>query len=95
MPVDLELQKDEDGYYTIVSLMPHGNKIKGALLFDGEANPSTDTADGTQSSVANNKGGVARRATKQVRFPRRGNNDKEGGIGHGCDLPILRSRIGI
>ena len=42
----------------------------------------------------NNKGRVARRATKQVKFPRRGNNDKEGDIGHGCDLSILHNRIG-
>ena len=45
MPIDLELQKSDNEYYTIISLMPHRAKIKGTLLFDGSANPSVAVAD--------------------------------------------------
>lgn len=38
--------------------MPHKIKIKGTLLFDGSANPSADTANGTLLADTNNNGGV-------------------------------------
>lgn len=57
MAVDLEIKKDTDGYYTIVSAMPHKPKIKGTLVFDGSSRPSTVTTDSLLSSDTNNKGG--------------------------------------
>jgi hypothetical protein len=58
MPVDLELKSNSDGFYTIISVMPHKDNIKGTLLFDGSANPSAATANGTLLEESNNKGGV-------------------------------------
>lgn len=57
MPIDLELKKDTDGYYTIVSAMPHKAKIKGTLVYDGSSRPSTATTDSLLSSDTNGKGG--------------------------------------
>lgn len=57
MPIDLELKKDTDGYYTIVSAMPHKAKIKGTLVYDGSSRPSTATTDSLLSSDINGKGG--------------------------------------
>ena len=57
MAVDLEIKKDTDGYYTIVSAMPHKPKIKGTLVYDGSSRPSTVTTDSLLSSDTNNKGG--------------------------------------
>ena len=59
MPIDLEFEQNSKGYYTIVSLMPHREKIKGILLFDGSANPSTATADGTLLDESSKNGGAA------------------------------------
>ena len=59
MPIDLAFEQNAKGYYTIVSLMPHRAKIKGTLLFDGSANPSTATADGTLLDESSNNGGAA------------------------------------
>lgn len=58
VPIDLMFENGKDNYYTIVSAMPHRAKIKGTLLFDGSANPSTATTDGTLLDNANKKGGV-------------------------------------
>lgn len=58
MPVDLELKKGTDGYYTIVSAMPHKAKIKGTLIYDGSSRPSTVTTDSLLSSDTNGKGGA-------------------------------------
>ncbi len=58
MPVDLELKKATDGYYTIVSAMPHKAKIKGTLIYDGSSRPSTVTTDSLLSSDTNGKGGA-------------------------------------
>lgn len=57
MPIDLELKKDTNGYYTIVSAMPHKAKIKGTLVYDGSSRPSTATTDSLLSSDTNGKGG--------------------------------------
>lgn len=57
MPIDLELKKDTNGYYTIVSAMPHKAKIKGTLIYDGSSRPSTATTDSLLSSDINGKGG--------------------------------------
>ena len=57
MPIDLELKKDTNGYYTIVSAMPHKVKIKGTLIYDGSSRPSTATTDSLLSSDINGKGG--------------------------------------
>lgn len=57
MPIDLELKKDTDGYYTIVSAMPHKAKIKGTLVYDDSSRPSTATTDSLLSSDINGKGG--------------------------------------
>lgn len=57
MPIDLELKKDTKGYYTIVSAMPHKEKIKGTLIYDGSSRPSTATTNSLLSSDTNNKGG--------------------------------------
>lgn len=57
MPIDLELKKDTNGYYTIVSAMPHNAKIKGTLIYDGSSRPSTVTTDSLLSSDINGKGG--------------------------------------
>ena len=59
MPIDLAFEQNAKGYYTIVSLMPHRAKIKGTLLFDGSANPSTATADGTLLDESSKNGGAA------------------------------------
>lgn len=58
MPIDLEFAMGDDGYYTIVSAMPHNPKIKGTLLFDGSAIPSTATTNGTLLDGTNDNGGV-------------------------------------
>ena len=59
MPIDLELKKENnDSYYTIVSAMPHNEKIKGAPVFDGSTQPSSVAADGSLMGDSNNKGGV-------------------------------------
>ena len=52
MPLDLELQRGEDGFYSIVSAMPHRAKIKGTLLYDASATATAATTDGTL--LANN-----------------------------------------
>ena len=57
MPIDLELKKDINGYYTTVSAMPHKAKIKGTLIYDGSSRPSTATTDSLLSSDINGKGG--------------------------------------
>lgn len=57
MPIDLKLKKDTNGYYTIVSAMPHKAKIKGTLIYDGSSRPSTATTDSLLSSDINGKGG--------------------------------------
>lgn len=57
MPIDLELKKDTNGYYTIVSAMPHKAKINGTLVYDGSSRPSTATTDSLLSSDTNGKGG--------------------------------------
>ena len=59
MPIDLAFEQNAKGYYTIVSLMPHRAKIKGTLLFDGNANPSTAASDGTLLDESSNNGGAA------------------------------------
>ena len=58
MPIDLELEQQGDGYYTIVSVMPHNPKIKGTLLFDGSANPPSTTTDGALLEETDKTGGV-------------------------------------
>lgn len=59
MPVDLTFDKGADGFYTIITVMPHKSKIKGTLIFDGSANPSPATTNGALSTETNNKGGVS------------------------------------
>lgn len=61
MPVDLVFEENK-GYYTIVSVMPHQNTIKGTLLFDGSANPPAATTNGALMAKGNNNGGVANNA---------------------------------
>ena len=58
MPIDLELEQTGENFYVIVSAMPHKAKIKGTLLFDGSANPSAVTTDGTLLEETNKNGGV-------------------------------------
>lgn len=62
MPIDLEFEKEQDGYYTIVSAMPHKAKIKGTLLFDGSANPSITTTSDTLLAKTGDKGGAGNNA---------------------------------
>ena len=56
MPIDLEFENSGD-YYTIVSAMPHKEKIKGTLIYDGSTRPSTATTNGSLSADTNNEGG--------------------------------------
>lgn len=58
MPLDLELESNGNQYYTVVSAMPHNEKIKGTLIYDGSARPSAATTNGSLSVDSNNKGGV-------------------------------------
>nr|DAS84512.1 MAG TPA: hypothetical protein [Caudoviricetes sp.] len=58
MPIDLELEQTGENYYVIVSAMPHKEKIRGTLLFDGSANPSAVTTDDTLLEETNHNGGV-------------------------------------
>jgi len=55
-------KKGSDDNYTIVSTMPHRAKIKGALLYDGSANPSIATTSDTLLAETDNKGGVSNTA---------------------------------
>ncbi len=56
---NLDFEKQDDGYYTIVSIMPHNTKIKGTLIYpDGSANPFTVIADGALIPDGNNKSDV-------------------------------------
>jgi N12 class adenine-specific DNA methylase len=56
MPMDLEFENNGN-YYTIVSAMPHNEKIKGTLIYDGSTRPSTATTNGLLSTDTNNEGG--------------------------------------
>lgn len=56
MPIDLEFENSGD-YYTIVSAMPHKEKLKGTLIYDGSTRPSTATTNGSLSADTNNEGG--------------------------------------
>lgn len=67
MPVDLELRRGEKPYYTIVTVMPHRPNIKGTLLYDGSARPSTATTNGTLLASDNSKGGVVTDANGNVK----------------------------
>lgn len=58
MPIDLELEQTGEKFYVIVSAMPHKAKIKGTMLFDGSANPSAVTTNGTLLEETNKNGGV-------------------------------------
>ena len=56
MPIDLEFENSGD-HYTIVTAMPHKEKIKETLIYDGSTRPSTATTNGSLSADTNNEGG--------------------------------------
>lgn len=57
IPMDLEIRVDDGQYYSIVTATPHGDKIKGTLVYDGSADPSADSTYSTLSPANNDKGG--------------------------------------
>ena len=58
--IPLGFEKTGDGYYTIVSMMPHTAKnIRGTLLYDKSARMSTAATGGSLLDEANSDGSVA------------------------------------
>jgi|GEM_PF-880052 len=58
MPVDLELEKGKENYYTVISANPHNEKIKGALVFDDSSKSSSVAATDSLIEDTNNENGV-------------------------------------
>ena len=58
MPIDLEFEHNNGNFYTIVSAMPHNSKIKGTLVYNGSATPSTATANSELLPDNGHKGGA-------------------------------------
>lgn len=60
MPLDLELEQGDDGYYRIVTAYSKSAKnVEGILLFDGSATPSSDTATDSLMKVDNNNAALS------------------------------------
>lgn len=60
MPIDLELERDGDNYYNIISAYPHkDNKIEGVLILDGSTGSSSVSATDSLFRLADNTGGVS------------------------------------
>ena len=60
MPIDLELEKSNDEYYTIVTAYPRkSKKVKGEPVYDGSpTHPSTAAVNGARLEDINNTDGV-------------------------------------
>lgn len=75
MPVDLQMEQGEDGYYTVVSAIPKGlnreAKEKGTLIFDRSASlPSaSNSRPAPNGNVSKNVGTDAQSATENIKVP--------------------------
>jgi len=58
MPIDLELEKGTEDYYTIVSANPHNENISGEPVFDDSSNSSSVAATDSLVEDSNNENGV-------------------------------------
>ena len=75
MPIDLELEQGEDGYYRIVTAYPKSiKKVEGILLFDDSTHSSSVAATDSLIRLADNKSGVSyHRANAKSNIPSKEN----------------------
>lgn len=83
MPLDLELQGDGNGYYTVVTAIPKNTKRMqkeaGKKIFDRSASPSSTTGNGAVQDGGNRKnaGSIPQSATEKSNLPASTNNIDE------------------
>lgn len=83
MPLDLELQGDGNGYYTVVTAIPKNTKRMqkeaGNKIFDRSASPSSTTGNGAVQDGGNRKnaGSIPQSATEKSNLPASTNNIDE------------------
>lgn len=83
MPLDLELQGDGNGYYTVVTAIPKNTKRMqkeaGKKIFDRSASPSSTTGNGAFQDGGNRKnaGSIPQSATEKSNLPASTNNIDE------------------
>ena len=83
MPLDLELEGDGDGYYTVVTAIPKNikrmQKEVGKKIFDRSASPSSTTGNGAIQNGGNSKnaGSIPQSAVEKSNLPTSTNNIDE------------------